>query len=63
MKGTGQEGVTSGSPELPAFCKLYRISSHYLSGLGEATWKASSQGHRPIRNWAEEARSQLIGGT
>ena len=64
VKGTGQEGVTcSGSLELQAFYKLYCISSHYMSGLGEATWKASSQGHRSIRNWAEEARKQLIGGT
>lgn len=40
-----------------------RISSHYLSGLREATWKASSKGNRSARSWPEEARSQLISGT
>ena len=67
VKGSGQAGsgeelqLQSCTPSLLEADD--HISSHYLSGLGEATWKASSQGHRSARSWAEEARSQLISGT
>ena len=34
-----------------------------ICDLGEATWKAISQGYKSARSWAEEARSQLISRT